>query len=1101
MGDPRGFVFLDPSGRRAGVLRVSAICTITLLLAMFAALVVGIFGRPDWLEVTIEDQTVASVEHIVSNESSGRSVGTGFAARHAQQPMLRHAFMNPTRPEAWRSLAAHASQIDVLLLRSVEIDPNGTSGFYREPESITAWRGEIARRAPTARVVAVLGVSRSQLPPARILSDGEQRRQLIAELAALAAARSYAGYVVDQQAFLDVPPVVIGHFVAELRSALSDVGGEVYFHVSIEALEGFAGNAVRFADRVIVDVHRAETDGPPASQARVDDALSSALRRIPAERLVFAIGAYSRQTDANGIITIRPVQYAWQAAHRAGVPIDFDARALNATFSLRHRDGTAERFWILDAVSGFNQARAARGAGFAGIALDEIGFEDRGIWTAFDPASGERDIFEAIGNPEPGFGGLDAHTGAIVAFRPGSRGRREITFDERRGLIVDVADMRPALQVDAVTRTATAEKVVALTFDDGPDPVETPRILDILSSRNVKATFYVVGSRVAANPSLVRRIVDEGHDLGNHSFTHPNLTNAGRERITAELNMTQRAIEAATGLGTILFRPPYAAPNLSFLEASELLVDQASELGYVFGLYNVNSVDFLVNADWIVRRVVEDVKRTRDPVVLLHDSGGNRTPTIEALPRIIDELQAAGYEFVTTHELVSLTREELMPATLGRSNRVLEYLRGAAFMMAAPVLANLPMIAIIVAGIGIGRLLLVLSLSRPPALSGEGRARPPRDVAVIVPAYNEEAGIVATVDSLLASRLRGGIRVIVVDDGSTDRTSDEVQKAFEHDPRVVLIRKPNGGKSSALNTGFALATEDIVVAIDGDTVIDADGIERLILPFEDARVGAVAGKIVVGSPRGLLARFQALEYAIAQNVERHAFARLGAVGVVPGAFGAWRREVVLAHGGYMTDTLAEDADLTWALQLDGWRVASRNDALAYTEAPESLRDFLKQRFRWSFGNLQVATKHLVSRSKAKLMTKAILVGNVYLFQFAFSVFAPLIDLLVLLIIIGLFTSVFDPVTFWLVIASFGLFQSLDFLVAAIGLRREGRRIDRYSFLLLLLQRFCYRQLLYYVALKALAAAGRGSLVGWGKLARRGLFGKLKQTPTVIDGVK
>lgn len=1083
------FVFLDPSGKRARVVLTVMVIAAVLLAAITMAVVVGVLTAPDWSDAGVAPARAPLIETVAVGDTSERMVGTGLAARQGQSYLSRYAFMQPTIQSSWRALDLHGRHIDTLFLSAVDVDPRAPSGSLREPIQSAAWRAEIARRMGDTPVIAVVGIRGDGIGLGTLLARADERRRLVADLRDLASERVFAGYLLDHRLLSDASPAVAARFVVELRAALASDDRKVYVRVGEEHLETAVGDAARFADRVVVDIHHGSGDGPPASQARVEDAIRLALRRVPAERLVFVLGAFARRARADGIVEHRPVQYAWQVAHAADVPVGFDARALNAGFTIRHADGAVERYWLLDAVSGFNQARSARGAGLAGVAVDQLGFEDPGLWSILDPEGDDEHKLAALSAPSAGLGGLDAHDGAVVSFRPGRNGRREVVFDERRGLIVDVRMPQPPLQIEATTLAPRGDRLVALTFDDGPDPRHTPRILDILAALDVRATFYVVGAQVVAHPAIVRRIVAEGHDLGNHSFTHSNLTDAGRQRIAAELNATQRALEAATGVGSILFRPPFAGRGLAFLEASPTLVEVASELGYVFGSYDVDSIDFLVDADWIARRIVEDVKRQDHAIVLLHDGGGNRSATIEALPRIIDGLRREGYRFVTTHELVGVSRETLMPTAPGQSDAPLGPLRAIFVTVSGPLLSSLPVIAILVALIGICRLVAVLMLSRSRPAVDEAEARgTPRDVAVIVPAYNEEAGIVATVASLLASHTRGAIRVIVVDDGSSDATSAKVAQAFDDDERVVLVRKANGGKSSALNAGFEIATEDIVVAIDGDTVVEPDAIDRLIAPFADPKVAAVAGKVVVGAPRGLLAHFQALEYTIAQNVEREAFARLHAIAVVPGAFGAWRRSVVLAHGGYTTDTLAEDADLTWAIQIGGWRVATRNDALAYTEAPETLRDFLKQRFRWIFGNLQVATKHVRSRGE-RTTTKLILVLNVYIFQFLISLFAPVVDLMVLFALFGLLTGGLSSAAIGLVLLSFAIFQSLDIILAARALRIDGKRISISVFSLMILQRFCYRQLLYYVALKSLLAAARGRLVGWGKLARRGLFGR------------
>src|SRR5581483_6998931 len=233
-------------------------------------------------------------------------------------------------------------------------------------------------------------------------------------------------------------------------------------------------------------------------------------------------------------------------------------------------------------------------------------------------------------------------------------------------------------------------------------------------------------------------------------------------------------------------------------------------------------------------------------------------------------------------------------------------------------------------------------------------------VAVLVPAYNEEKVIERTIRSVLASDYPN-IRVIVIDDGSSDRTLEVAHAKFADEEAsgiVTILTKQNSGKADALNLGLQyLQDEEIFVGIDADTVIAPTAISRLVPHFLNPKVGAVAGNAKVGNRVNLWTRWQALEYITSQNFERRALNTLGAVSVVPGAIGAWRASAVREAGGYHTDTVAEDADLTMALLRRGYRVEYADTALAYTEAPINANGLMRQRFRWSFGILQAVWKH------------------------------------------------------------------------------------------------------------------------------------------------
>jgi cellulose synthase/poly-beta-1,6-N-acetylglucosamine synthase-like glycosyltransferase len=358
-----------------------------------------------------------------------------------------------------------------------------------------------------------------------------------------------------------------------------------------------------------------------------------------------------------------------------------------------------------------------------------------------------------------------------------------------------------------------------------------------------------------------------------------------------------------------------------------------------------------------------------------------------------------------------------------------------------------------------------------------------------VPAFNERAVICKTISSVLSSTVADRIKIIVIDDGSSDGTCEIVRENFD-DPRVIVLRKENGGKSAALNYGIEHTDDEVIVAIDGDTMLLPDAIEKLIAHFVDPTVGAVAGNVVVGNRNNLLTRFQALEYVTSQNLDRRAFELCRAVGVVPGAIGAWRRKALKQAGGYSNNTLAEDADLTLAIQRLGWKIVSEPGALALTEAPESLRSFMKQRFRWMFGNLQVAYKHLDALRETPRGISLVALPNTLLFQFAFSLLAPIMDALLLLTLLLLASAAIfrtsSPDNMLIVLMVYWLvFQAVDLCAALVGIALE-RRSGYFSLVpLIVLQRFTYRQLLYVTAVRALLAALKGTFVGWGKLVRTG----------------
>ena len=172
-----------------------------------------------------------------------------------------------------------------------------------------------------------------------------------------------------------------------------------------------------------------------------------------------------------------------------------------------------------------------------------------------------------------------------------------------------------------------------------------------------------------------------------------------------------------------------------------------------------------------------------------------------------------------------------------------------------------------------------------------------------------------------------------------------------------MVNKKNGGKASALNRGVAKAKGKIVICIDADSMFLNNTVEQLVMSFEDPEVVAVGGNVKVANRKGMLSRQQALEYITGLTLHRRTFAHLGCMQVISGAIGAFRRDKLIEIGGYSSSTIVEDMDVTIELARRGYKVTYNPEAIAFTEAPEGIKDFLKQRYRWTFGGLEVLAKH------------------------------------------------------------------------------------------------------------------------------------------------
>jgi cellulose synthase/poly-beta-1,6-N-acetylglucosamine synthase-like glycosyltransferase/peptidoglycan/xylan/chitin deacetylase (PgdA/CDA1 family) len=673
-------------------------------------------------------------------------------------------------------------------------------------------------------------------------------------------------------------------------------------------------------------------------------------------------------------------------------------------------------------------------------------------------------------------------------------GTRQIEFDAEHNLITH-QDIGVFPQSATVTRWgARADKMIALTFDDGPDRTYTPQVLDVLAQKGVKASFFVVGSAGAINGDLLQRIHREGHDIGNHTFTHVNSAEVSSEHLKLELNATQRLIEATVGVRTKLFRPPFARDlEPQTIDAAEAL-RLAGSLGYLSIGMNIDPKDWARSRpDIIVSKTVEGARKGEGNVVLLHDSGGSRAATVAALPTIIDTLKAEGFQFVTIHELLGLSREEVMPG-LGNDDRWIVGSNYAGFRLYSVMYAFVNMLFVLGLTLGTLRLAWLCSFALLHARRERKRAGQdwrPQSVAVIIPAYNEEKVICNSIRALLASRTKK-FKIIVVDDGSSDRTADVVREAFADTSRVSVLTKRNEGKWAALNYGIAQSDAEIIVTLDADTLFDPGALSLMLRHFEDPGVGAVAGSAVVGNRINLITRFQALEYITNQNLDRRALEIVNGIPVIPGAIGAWRREALLAMGGFHSDTLAEDADATVRLERAGWRVLCEPGAIAHTEAPETIHAFMKQRLRWMFGTLQVAYKNRSAMWRAEPVGVGLFsLPNIIIFQFLFTLLAPLIDLVLLWTILVAFRDLIMhpndgvPQALVTVATYWAYFQLLELGTAAVAILIDRKPGAWRLMPLLLIQRFCYRQLLCVIAVQVTIAALKGRMLGWNKLMRTG----------------
>ncbi|MCX5870798.1 MAG: glycosyltransferase [Deltaproteobacteria bacterium] len=846
-------------------------------------------------------------------------------------------------------------------------------------------------------------------------------------------------------------------------------------------------------DRFVAMLHdeNAESDppGPIASREWFDGWLDSLTDYGDPEQWVIALGSYGYdwaegEKEAE-IVRFQDVMS--RAGHSSLSSCDLDAPTYNPHF-VYEDSGVAHTLWFLDAVTFLNQLKVGRSYHVGGIAISRLGTEDPGIWNVLKLEPAKLFALESLATLEtitPG--AAIAHIGRgnfITIADERADGTRQIMMDKEadpEDPVLERYEKFPSY-LTIVHQGRGTNDSVAITFDDGPDSRWTPQILDILKEKGVSATFFMVGANMEKYPDLVRRIVREGHTVGAHTYSHPNIALVSEERANLEFNATERLIEAITDHSTMLFRPPYNADTNPHDPEELIPIKLAQKLGYITVTEDIDTEDWSKPG---VAAMVESVKNGRQQggnIVLLHDAGGDRSQTIEALPRIIDYLRARGDTIISLGAMLGSPMEQLMPPVSHNQQSMSRVVSESGFKAIHTVTEFFWAFMIVATALVVIRTLSVAGLAIWSRRSGNAglASWPPASgswppVSVLIAAYNEEKVIGQTLRALLNSTYAGAIEVVVVDDGSRDKTAEIVAKMAQIDGRIHLLRQINLGKAAALKNGFDTVCHEIVVSLDADTQFASDTIAELVRPFTDPAVGAVSGRARVGNAKTFVARFQSLEYTCGFNLDRRAYHLLNCITVVPGAVSAFKKSAVFAAGGISTETLAEDTDLTLSMHRCGFKICYAPRAVAWTEAPETIRTFAKQRFRWAFGTLQCLWKHrdLLFDGKNKALGWFSL-PSAWFFNILLVALGPIIDALLLL---SLLMSPANNILYFY----FLVFLGADLLLAAVACLIEREPLSQIW--LVLPMRFVYRPVLSFAVIKAIVKASKGVLVGWGKLDR------------------
>lgn len=1098
-----GFVFHDPTGKRWTRVRRSSRVVAVFACLLIALLTLAVFTAPQ-----IPALGLSSVAHVANSEEVRSIIAGEHPAKNVPFVARRERnFVRSSSPVIHQRIAARVRDDQPLVfgyyvnwdpssMVSLRLNLNRLTHLVPEWLVLANAKGDVTDE--TDRTVVRIA-SDAHLPILAMITnyrDGWQasdlhavltntgaRKDLIDNIYTNLVEHKFAGVSIDFEQLTPKDRGAMVRFIEELRARLKPGGLLLAQSVPVE---DDAYDLVRLAQiddyivPMVYDEHyQSGEPGPVASEDWFEKKLQQLAKVLPLNKTVIGFGNYgydwvigargSNEVGYDDVIA---------AAQQNNAPLVWDETMQSPV--LRYgAGGEKHEVWFLDAVTALNQIQAVGDSGFRGIALWRMGAEDPELWTVLASNNWPDENFQpsrlfplTAQKTVSQYGG-----GEVLRITSTPRdGKRNVWRTEDGNYAERYHSLPSYFVVEASGAPASNSKIVALSFDDGPDPRFTPAVLEILKQKNVSATFFVVGVNAEESPGLVRREYTDGNVIGNHTYDHPNVATISEDATKRELSATQRLIENATGHATTLFRPPYNADSEPRTPDEIVPILRAQNLGYVTVGERIDPQDWRkgITPDEIVNEVLSEAK-DGGQLILLHDAGGDRTATVQALPRLIDNLRAQGYRFVSLPELLGKSRDQLMPVPSPSELRWAR-IEGKALDAKGSFKAFIGLLFLVAIYLTLARSLVYGTLAVIQKVRSRRRAydssfHPP--VSVLIAAYNEETVITRTVRSILDNGYED-IDMVVVDDGSKDATLQVLRDTYGSDTRVRILTQANGGKSSALNRGIAHARNNILVAVDADTIFRRGAIALLVRHFSDPKVGAVSGNARVGNRHNWITRFQSIEYICGFNLDRRALDLLNAITVVPGAVGAWRKDLIDALGGFGHDTLAEDTDLTLAIRRSGYKIRYEEKAVAYTEAPETTRALAKQRFRWAFGTLQAAWKHRdVTLDPRYGFLGLVAMPSIWVFQVALAAISPFAEIAML---IALYAGN------WRIVLLFYLaFFVLEALTALLAYGLEGENPK--DLLLLFFQRIYFRGLMQFVLAKSIVYALRGRLVGWGKLDR------------------
>jgi peptidoglycan-N-acetylglucosamine deacetylase len=581
-------VFYDEQRRRwrrlRWILEVTAL-VLALVLMVFTVSVLHRMTLPEEMQQLDEHSglrpflsTQAKTKAVPRRSGRGRRVNAlGSETPPASYDPLRAAFYVSYDATSLASLQQHYRDIDVLIPDTLYSDSadgklsggNGATGddIQLDPK-LADWMRTSGAEIPIMPLVQNTDGTSWRIPETvAMLRNPNARHHLVQQLVAYVVKQNNPGLVAD---FEEIPPSSqkdFSDFIGELAAWMHGAGLKLMVALPAGDWDYDYAGIAKVADAIIVmDYDQFSQDtasGPIAAQDWYVDRLRAVLKVVPAQKVVAGVANYAYDwTEPTGKSKRKPAaietfQGAVVTASESEANIDFDYDTLNPHFSYYDEHNQVHNVWMLDGVTAYNELRAAERLGVQGTALWRLGSEDGSLWTIWDVTRPDDAARARLDDIPYGFDLILEGQGDIWnQITTPQQGSRSFDFDKASNLITDETYDDLPMPYRIFQEGGQAKKI-ALSFDDGPDPRNTPQILNILKEKHAPATFFVIGVEANNALDLLKREYDEGHEIGNHTYTHPAFTpNLSRTQIELELNLNERLLASTLGIKTQLFRPP-----------------------------------------------------------------------------------------------------------------------------------------------------------------------------------------------------------------------------------------------------------------------------------------------------------------------------------------------------------------------------------------------------------------------------------------------------------------------------------------------------------------------------------------------------------------